>query len=73
MVSPFQAALLRAGYYPSEEEMEDWVFGGGTQSALLTFQAARPLPPLATVTARSSHMLACRSVMVSMTAAVVAC
>ncbi len=29
--------------------MEDWVFGGGTQSALLTFQAARPsrhLPPL---------------------------
>lgn len=34
-----QAALLREGCYPGEEEMEDWVFGEGTNSALLTFQA----------------------------------
>ena len=38
-VVSLQAGLLRAGYYPGDDEMEDWVFGGGTQSALLTFQA----------------------------------
>ena len=35
-----QAALLREGCYPGEEEMEDWLFGDGTYSALLTFQAS---------------------------------
>ena len=45
-VNQLQAGLLRAGFYPGEEEMEDWVFGGGTQSALLTFQAASPSRPL---------------------------
>jgi antiviral helicase SKI2 len=38
-----QAALLREGCYPGEEEMEDWVFGDGTNSALLTFQAINGL------------------------------
>lgn len=33
-----QAGLLREGCYPGEEEMEDWIFGDQTQSALMTFQ-----------------------------------
>lgn len=33
-----QAGLLREGCYPGEEEMEDWIFGDQTFSALLTFQ-----------------------------------
>ena len=48
-----QAGLLRAGYFPGDEEMEDWVFGGGTQSALLTFQAGSPSSPPAVAARRT--------------------
>lgn len=40
-VNQLHAALLREGYYPGEEEMEEWVFGDSTHSAMLTFQVAR--------------------------------
>ena len=37
-VAHLHTALDAAGYYPGEEEMEAWLFGEGTLSALLTFQ-----------------------------------
>ena len=39
-VNQLQAALLRAGYYPGEEDCEDYIFGDSTHSALVTFQAS---------------------------------
>ncbi len=32
------SALSSQGYFPGDEEMEAWLFGDQTQSALLTFQ-----------------------------------
>jgi hypothetical protein len=59
-----QACLLREGYYPGEEEMEDWVFGDGTQSALLTFQAASPSRPnLSTALLMMQHQMLCARTM----------
>lgn len=43
-VNQLQAALLEGGCYPGEEELELWLFGDSTQSALLTFQAMNGLP-----------------------------
>ena len=43
-VNQLQAGLVREGYYAGDDEMEEWIFGEGTQSALVTFQVA-PLPP----------------------------
>ena len=37
-VNQLHAGLVREGYYAGEEEMEEWIFGDGTQSALLTYQ-----------------------------------
>ena len=39
-VNQLHAGLVRAGYYAGEDEMEEWIFGEGTQSALLTFLVA---------------------------------
>jgi hypothetical protein len=38
-VSQLHGGLMAAGFYPSDEEVENWVFGEGTQGALLMFQA----------------------------------
>jgi hypothetical protein len=37
-------ALAAAGFYPPDEEVESWLFGPGTTTALLTFQACGSLP-----------------------------
>jgi len=31
--------MAAAGFYPSDDELDNWMFAEGTQSALLTFQA----------------------------------
>ncbi|KAF6259771.1 hypothetical protein COO60DRAFT_1700641 [Scenedesmus sp. NREL 46B-D3] len=38
-VSRLHGGLMNAGFYPSDEEVESWVFGEATQGALLMFQA----------------------------------
>jgi hypothetical protein len=38
-VSRLHGGLMAAGFYPSDEEVENWVFGEATQGALLMFQA----------------------------------
>ncbi|WIA23572.1 hypothetical protein OEZ85_000291 [Tetradesmus obliquus] len=38
-VSKLHSGLMAAGFYPSDEEVENWVFGEATQGALLMFQA----------------------------------
>ena len=38
-VAKLHSALDEHGYYPGDEEVEAWVFGEQTLSALLTFQA----------------------------------
>jgi hypothetical protein len=42
-VSKLHSGLMAAGFYPSDEEVENWVFGEGTQGALLMFQACHDL------------------------------
>ena len=37
-VNHLHSALSSKGYFPGDEEMESWLFGDQTQSALLTFQ-----------------------------------
>ncbi len=37
-VHQLQSGLMDQGYYCGEEEMEDFVFADGTQSAVLAFQ-----------------------------------
>lgn len=39
-VSQLHAGLVKEGFCAGEDEMEEWIFGDGTQSALLTFQAS---------------------------------
>ena len=39
-VAHLHAALEEHGYYPGDEEIEAWIFGEQTLSALLTFQAS---------------------------------
>ncbi|WIA44064.1 hypothetical protein OEZ86_010425 [Tetradesmus obliquus] len=38
-VSKLHSGLMAAGFYPSDEEVENWFFGEATQGALLMFQA----------------------------------
>jgi hypothetical protein len=38
-VSRLHGGLMAAGFYPSDEEVENWLFGEGTQAALLMYQA----------------------------------
>eukprot|EP00879_Flechtneria_rotunda_P022601 GHRR01023867.1.p1 GENE.GHRR01023867.1~~GHRR01023867.1.p1 ORF type:complete len:646 (+),score=252.77 GHRR01023867.1:133-1938(+) len=47
-VSKLHNALMAAGFYPSEEEVENWMFGDGTLTALLTFQACSGIPETGT-------------------------
>jgi peptidoglycan hydrolase-like protein with peptidoglycan-binding domain len=42
-VNQLQVALMKAGCYPADEEVEDFIFADGTHSALLTFQALNGL------------------------------
>ncbi|CAD7697774.1 unnamed protein product [Ostreobium quekettii] len=42
-VAQLQQGLARAGYFPGDDDMEDYVFGEGTLSALLTYQACEGL------------------------------
>ncbi|KAK9815597.1 hypothetical protein WJX72_006548 [[Myrmecia] bisecta] len=56
-VSQLHAALLERGFFPGEEEMEDWVFGSQTHSALLTFQACEGLPETGFVDKRTWEAL----------------
>jgi hypothetical protein len=35
---------MDAGYYPSDDDVENWFFGDSTQTALLTFQECAGLP-----------------------------
>ena len=37
-MNQLQAALIQKGYHCGEEESEDFVFGHGTESAVMTFQ-----------------------------------
>eukprot|EP00197_Chlamydomonas_leiostraca_P007051 CAMPEP_0202860282 /NCGR_PEP_ID=MMETSP1391-20130828/2052_1 /ASSEMBLY_ACC=CAM_ASM_000867 /TAXON_ID=1034604 /ORGANISM="Chlamydomonas leiostraca, Strain SAG 11-49" /LENGTH=848 /DNA_ID=CAMNT_0049539425 /DNA_START=123 /DNA_END=2669 /DNA_ORIENTATION=- len=39
-VSRLHRALVAAGFYPSDEECEEWLFEGGTQEAVLAAQAS---------------------------------
>lgn len=39
-VNHLHSALSSKGYFPGDEEMESWLFGDQTQSALLTFQVS---------------------------------
>lgn len=43
-VHQLQSALMGEGYYCGEEEMEDFIFESGTQSAVLAFQVIDHLP-----------------------------
>jgi hypothetical protein len=43
-VSKLHVALMAGGFYPSDDELDNWMFAEGTQSALLTFQACNELP-----------------------------
>ncbi len=42
-VAQLHTALLAKGYYPPDDECEDWCFGDGTQVALLSFQSCEGL------------------------------
>ena len=42
-VHQLQSGLMAEGYYCGEEEMEDFVFGSGTESAVLSFQVKSQL------------------------------
>lgn len=43
-VSKLHDGLLASGFYPNDDEIENWLFAEGTQSALLTFQACNDVP-----------------------------
>jgi peptidoglycan hydrolase-like protein with peptidoglycan-binding domain len=43
-MNQLHVALVDEGYYPGDEDIEDFFFGESTQSALLTFQACNSLP-----------------------------
>ncbi|GFR47646.1 hypothetical protein Agub_g9389 [Astrephomene gubernaculifera] len=43
-LSRLHAALEQRGFYPGEEDMENWFFGETTQAAVLAFQASVRLP-----------------------------
>ncbi len=43
-VSRLQRALVGQGFYPSDEECEEWLFGEATQEAVLSAQASGGLP-----------------------------
>lgn len=42
-------ALFDAGFYPGDEDIDDFMFGESTQSAVLTFQACNGLPETGSV------------------------
>jgi len=42
-VNQLHVALVDAGYYPGDGDIEDFIFGESTQSAVLTFQACNGL------------------------------
>ena len=43
-VNQLHVALVDAGFYPGDEDIDDIIFGESTQSALLTFQACSRIP-----------------------------
>ena len=43
-MNQLHVALVDAGFYPGDEDIDDFIFGESTQSALLTFQACNCLP-----------------------------
>lgn len=43
-VNQLHVALVDAGFYPGDEDIDDFIFGESTQSALLTFQACSGIP-----------------------------
>jgi hypothetical protein len=43
-VAQLHNSLMDAGYYPSDDDVENWFFGDSTQTALLTFQECCGLP-----------------------------
>lgn len=42
-VSQLHSALSSRAFYPSDEEVEGWFFGEGTQGAVMAFQASEQL------------------------------
>lgn len=43
-VSKLHTGLTAAGYFPPDDDLDAWLFGEGTQSALLAYQACEGLP-----------------------------
>lgn len=48
-MNQLHVALFDAGFYPGDEDIDDFMFGESTQSAVLTFQACNGLPETGSV------------------------
>jgi hypothetical protein len=55
-VSRLHRALSENGYYTNDEEEETWLFGQGTQEAVMTAQAAAGLPETGTAAGSFPHL-----------------
>lgn len=45
-VNQLHAGLVKEGFSAGDDEMDEWIFGDGTQSALLTFQVSALSPTI---------------------------